>query len=213
MSKRKETISIFSIKNSLKELSFEEKKLTKERNKLLSKIRKKADKDVEKLFLKIISKITWHVSIDETRLFFNHYAGDQASLASHSPASHGQIRLRPRKMGNKKTIHTDRDPFVTEYKNFHYFLNKELGSANVYTDDISVNLTYDGFSISIYDTYCHDSEDQFNIMLNNFILKNNLKFNLETFNNQIYELEKMTNKMKKFMSDNSNSFLFGLAAR
>jgi hypothetical protein len=114
---------------------------------------------------------------------------------------------------NKKALQSDSNTIITDYKNFVYFLNKDMGSPNIYIDNMIINTSYEGFSISIYDSSSLDLQDNFNIMLNNFILKNNLKFNLESFNHQISELEKMTNKMKKFMSDNSNGFLFGLTPR
>jgi len=215
MIKKRESISLSSIKSSLKELSAEERRLERERSKNLSKTRKKAEKDIEKLFLKIISKITWNVSMDDNRFFFNH-DNENAYLAMKYPNSQLQARIKKKykKLSvNKKTLQSDSNTLVTDYKNFVYFLNKDLGSPNIYTDNMIINTLYDGFSISIYEASSLDSQDNFNIMLNNFILKNKLKFNLESFNHQISELERMTNKMKKFMSDNSNGFLFGLTPR
>jgi hypothetical protein len=96
MTKKGESISLSSIKNSLKELSAEERRLERERSKHLLRTRKKAEKDIEKLFLKIISKITWNVSMDDNRFFFNH-DNENADLAMRYPNSHLQARINKRK--------------------------------------------------------------------------------------------------------------------
>ena len=210
---------ISEIKKDLIELS-KQQKIREKENKRIAKQKQKIVKiKIEKLFTEAIQELTWNIKFSENQVSFHHMLNWDCVYSKGNFSSMKKLRnASPIKIKNLKGIRLplpvkENDSIHNKkFEKLFYFLEDKLDTSCLCYEGKFITMNYDGFIFPFRYPEAVSSEEMLENLtsISNFVKKTKIKLNLESFNLDTEKLQSELEARKKFLFENSNSFLFGL---